>query len=110
MEPDLIEDYYQRWLADPSSVDDSWRIFFEGYELGRETRGPAGPVGRSRRGAGPGGRHAADRRLPRVWATTWPTSTRLKLNPPRETHELLEPAAFGLTEADLDRVFYNRLS
>ena len=35
----LIEDYYQRWLNDPSSVDGSWRIFFEGYDLGREPRG-----------------------------------------------------------------------
>ena len=37
----LIEDYYQRWLNDPSSVDDSWRLFFEGYELGREPAGRA---------------------------------------------------------------------
>ena len=36
----LIEDYYERWRADPSSVDASWRIFFEGFELGREP-GPA---------------------------------------------------------------------
>src|SRR5205823_14239387 len=33
----------------------------------------------------------------------------LKLSPRRPTHELLEPSAFGLTESDLDRVFYNRL-
>ena len=34
----LIEDYYERWRADPSSVDASWRIFFEGYELGARAR------------------------------------------------------------------------
>ena len=32
----LIEDYYDRWLKDPDSVDGSWRNFFEGYELGRD--------------------------------------------------------------------------
>jgi 2-oxoglutarate dehydrogenase E1 component len=31
----LIEDYYERWQSDPSSVDQSWRNFFEGYDLGR---------------------------------------------------------------------------
>ena len=35
---DLIEDYYERWRKDPDSVDGSWRIFFEGYELGRQSR------------------------------------------------------------------------
>ncbi len=34
----------------------------------------------------------------------------LKLSPRRQSHELLELSAFGLTEADLDRVFYNRVS
>ncbi len=34
----------------------------------------------------------------------------LKLKPRNKTFELLEPAAFGLTEADLNRVFYNKLS
>ena len=34
----------------------------------------------------------------------------LKLTPSRKTHELLEPSAFGLTEADLDHMFYNRVS
>src|SRR5262245_36390690 len=30
-----LEDAYQRWLRDPQSVDASWRLFFEGFELGR---------------------------------------------------------------------------
>ena len=32
----------------------------------------------------------------------------LKLNPPGQSLELLEPAAFGLTESDLDHAVYNR--
>ncbi len=31
---DLIEENYQRWEANPDSVDGSWRAFFEGFELG----------------------------------------------------------------------------
>ena len=34
----------------------------------------------------------------------------LKLEPRRVSPEHLEPAAFGLTEADLDRIFYHKLS
>ena len=37
---DLIEDYYDRWRKDPASVEESWRIFFEGYELGHQAGGP----------------------------------------------------------------------
>ncbi len=34
----------------------------------------------------------------------------LRLSPPRESHELLDLGAFGLTEADLDRTFYTKLT
>src|SRR4051812_21927356 len=39
---DLIEENHQRWRNDPASVDESWRIFFEGYELGHSGDGVAG--------------------------------------------------------------------
>ena len=29
---DAIEAAYQRWRQDPSSVEDSWRYFFEGFD------------------------------------------------------------------------------
>jgi 2-oxoglutarate dehydrogenase E1 component len=31
---DLLDEYYQRWKQDPTSVDSSWSAFFEGFELG----------------------------------------------------------------------------
>ncbi len=31
---DLIEQNYERWLKDPSSLDSGWSAFFEGFELG----------------------------------------------------------------------------
>src|SRR3954452_24470311 len=39
---DLIEENHQRWRNDPTSVDETWRIFFEGYELGHSGDGIAG--------------------------------------------------------------------
>lgn len=35
MDPDIIEDLYQKFLNDPNSVDQSWKLFFEGYEFSR---------------------------------------------------------------------------
>src|ERR1700692_2342964 len=31
---DLLDENYNRWKKDPSSVDQSWSVFFEGFELG----------------------------------------------------------------------------
>src|SRR5438876_2621177 len=31
---DAIESSYRRWQEDPAAVDESWRLFFEGFELG----------------------------------------------------------------------------
>jgi 2-oxoglutarate dehydrogenase E1 component len=33
---DAIEAQYERWRKDPQSVDPSWRLFFEGFELGQD--------------------------------------------------------------------------
>ncbi len=106
---DLIEDLYQRWLNDPSSVEASWRFFFEGYELGREPRGPAA----SSVDADTARSQAAVTRLInayREFGHYLADLDPLKLNPRLQTHELLEPAAFDLSDSDLDRVFYNRTS
>ncbi len=29
----LVEEYYQRWLDNPDSVDPTWRAFFQGFTL-----------------------------------------------------------------------------
>jgi len=31
---DFVESMHRRWLADPATVDDQWRRFFEGFDLG----------------------------------------------------------------------------
>lgn len=108
---DLIEDYHQRWRNDPASVDETWRIFFEGFELGRSGGPGQSTVSEdvqevARAQAGVTRLVDGYREIGHYLADLDP----LKLNPARETHELLEPAAFGLSEADLDRVFYNKLT
>ncbi len=46
----LVDDYYQRWLANPDSVDATWRAFFQGFTLGSDGKLPAGSTAAS---AGP---------------------------------------------------------
>jgi len=36
-EPGLIDRMYQQYLADPESVESSWRKFFEGFEFARQS-------------------------------------------------------------------------
>src|ERR1017187_7921782 len=90
----LIEDYLGRWQTDPSSVDASWRIFFEGFELGREPRGSAGDLldrDAARAQAAVPRLIDAHREFGPYLADLDP----LRLNPRRQTLDLLEPSAFG---------------
>jgi 2-oxoglutarate dehydrogenase E1 component len=99
-------------------VDESWRNFFEGFELGQVKGVAPGPVAPAANGAPEVDLDAARaqaavtrlidayREIGHYLADLDP----LRLNPPRTSHELLEPAAFGLTPDDLDRVFYNKLT
>ena len=106
---DLIEENYQRWRNDPASVDETWRIFFEGYELGQSGNGQAQSNiahDAARSQAAVTRLIDAYREIGHYLADLDP----LKLSPRRDTHELLELSAFGLSEADLDKEFFNPLS
>ncbi|HMB07520.1 MAG TPA: multifunctional oxoglutarate decarboxylase/oxoglutarate dehydrogenase thiamine pyrophosphate-binding subunit/dihydrolipoyllysine-residue succinyltransferase subunit, partial [Isosphaeraceae bacterium] len=106
---DLIEEYHQRWRNDPASVDDTWRIFFEGFELGQSGDGrPGTDVDHDAARAQAAVTRLIDayREIGHYLADLDP----LKLNPRRDSHEQLELSAFGLTADDLDKVFYHRLS
>src|SRR5713101_3482259 len=93
---DAIESAYEHWRKDPASVDESWRLFFAGFDLaaGRDCRGSEaarqGSVVRL---------IDAHRSLGHLLARLDP------LNDPPATIPLLELAEFGLEEKDLDRVF-----
>ncbi len=105
---ELIESNYQRWRDDPGSVDETWQFFFQGYDLGRTGEGRArsdADVDASQAQSAVTRLVDAYREMGHYLADLDP----LGLTPRRESHELLELASFGLSEADLDRTFYTRL-
>ncbi|HWE40137.1 MAG TPA: 2-oxoglutarate dehydrogenase E1 component [Isosphaeraceae bacterium] len=109
---EVIEENYRRWSADPAAVDASWRAFFEGFELGCAHAPPGAAAGEdggadldlARAQAGVTRLIDAYREVGHYLADLDP----LKLGR-RDSHERLDLAAFGLTDADLDRTFFTEL-
>jgi 2-oxoglutarate dehydrogenase E1 component len=93
---DVLEGLYQQWRTDPESVDEQWRLFFEGFEFGLT-----------------GAASAADTsaqigvfRLIIAYRSRGHLLARLDpLNEPPPMLPQLDLPAFGLSEADLDRTF-----
>jgi len=89
---DYIEDQHRRWLENPRSVPEDWALFFAGVEFGERRPPSAG---------GPDSAFAlvhAYREFGHLVARLDP----LGMDGP-STHPFLELAAFGLSDADLDR-------
>jgi 2-oxoglutarate dehydrogenase E1 component len=114
---ELIEANHQRWQRDPSSVDETWRAFFAGYELATKSGTESEPDAESNRQESSYFEAArlqaavtrlidGYREIGHYLADLDP----LRLNPPLDSHELLDLSAFGLSEADLDKTFYSRLT
>jgi 2-oxoglutarate dehydrogenase E1 component len=107
---DLVEEYQRRWRDDPGSVDESWRHFFEGFDLGAQSLRPeAAPYG----DAPPPAQQAVKAVTRLVDAYRELGHTLADLDPlklaRRQGDEQLDLANFDLSEADLDRDFYSRL-
>lgn len=114
---ELIEANHQRWQRDPSSVDETWRAFFAGYELATKSGTESEPDAESNRQESSyfdaARLQAAVTRLIdgyREIGHYLADLDPLRLNPPLDSHELLDLSAFGLSEADLDKTFYSRLT
>ncbi len=121
----FIEEIYEKYLINPDLIDESWRYFFDGLDLGSEeslrsssqpkaTRNVAqefnGQNGNGAKGATvlsldlSAEAKVADlinayRERGRLLANIDP------LNAPCASHQLLELSNFGLTQEDLDRTF-----
>ena len=99
----LIDEYYQRWLDNPDSVDATWRAFFQGFTLGNNgqavTRAPAGAGLDSTKQSGVYYLINAYRALGHIQAHLDPLSGRPPASPK------LSLKQFRLEEADLDTVF-----
>jgi 2-oxoglutarate dehydrogenase E1 component len=93
---DLIDAQYQRWRENPNSVDESWRIFFEGFELGR---GGGTSKGESKQQIGIVRLINTYRRSGHMFADLDPLS-----DPPADGIAA-DLGEFGFTDADMDRTF-----
>src|SRR2546425_1077612 len=99
---DYVAEQYRRYQADPTSVDERWAAFFAGFELA-SGNGEA-PATLIETAAAPGRvLDASDlvhsfRELGHLVAHLNP------LEPRPMGHRVLDPAEFGFTEADMERV------
>ena len=99
----VIEEYHQRWLDNPDSVDPTWRAFFQGFTLGSSGQTPAGaPLGAVVDSVKQSGVYYlinAYRAIGHIQAHLDPLS-----GPPPASPKL-QLKQFRLGEADLDAVF-----
>jgi len=98
-DPGVIDAQYQKYLHDPSSVDDTWRHFFKGFEFARES------YGAEEQQMLPGEFKVinlinAYRQRGHLFTKTNPVRTRRKYSP------TLALENFGLQEGDLPKTFH----
>lgn len=109
-DPKAIEALYQQFKSDPSSVDEGWKKFFEGFEFAQE-QFPMLPNGQSASGSvsqkGLGNaKEVQVRNLIHAYRTR--AHLRSKTNPVRERKDrkpILDLQYFNLSDADLDTEF-----
>lgn len=109
-EPAAIEALYRQFLADPNSVDPTWRHFFLGFDFAQRVYGEDALEPGSASGSAQGGAVAPKEfrviNLIHAYRTRGHLFT--KTNPVRARRDYspdLSIAHFGLDEADLDSVF-----
>jgi len=117
----FIEGLYADFLEDPGSVDPGWRRYFETLGMEEGLRGSArkGPRFKPRSLFNPAGGNGAGTESPSHIALQDRVDELIRgyrvrghliarfdpLGLPRENHQELEPAFYGLSEADLDQRF-----
>ncbi len=108
-DPKALEALYQQFQADPQSVDEGWKKFFEGFEFAQEAF-PMIPDGkatsRTATTSGISDKEVQVRNLIHAYRTR--AHLRSKTNPVRERKDrkpILDLQYFNLSEADLDTEF-----
>lgn len=104
----LVEEYLQRWQADPNSVDATWRAFFQGFALGADGRTLTGAPAAAPSGAGAAGvpkQSQVDSLIYHYRAVGHTAAHLNPLAPAPAPSKRLALEAFGLGEADLDTEF-----
>ncbi len=97
---DIVESFYKQWQQDPTSVDESWQQFFEGFELG-VMRAPATSADSTAQ--------TAVTRLIYEYRDVGHFLARVNpLADPPPSHPLLKLSAVGLDNSQLDKTFDTR--
>jgi 2-oxoglutarate dehydrogenase E1 component len=100
----LIEEYHQRWLDNPESVDPTWRAFFQGFTLGSNGQPPAAATASTL--ATDNLKQAHVHYLINAYRAIGHTQAHLDpLSGPPPASPKLQLSQFNLSEADLDSVF-----
>src|SRR5712671_5824473 len=89
-----IEQQYQRYRQDPTSVPEDWALFFAGFDLAEN---PARAPHRAQPSGGIFALVHAYREFGHLAASLDP------LGDSPQNHPLLDPAIYGMTAPDLDR-------
>ena len=107
-----IDENYEKWSKDPSSVSPDWASFFEGFELGfaRYQKVKTGVTGGAdSASAGESSIQSRVEALIYTYRTLGHTASRLNpLSNEKPFQALLELKEFGLTDADLDTTVSSR--
>ncbi len=113
--PEQLDELYQRYCTDPTSVDERWRIFFAGFELGAHAAPAAGPTSAGAPPApSPSASPSDDGHMPQPALGVFDLIHSYRelghlianldpLGANETTHPLLELDQFGFTDSDLDR-------
>ncbi|MDQ8202008.1 2-oxoglutarate dehydrogenase E1 component [Pelagicoccus sp. SDUM812003] len=105
---DLIDLNYEKWKADPQSVDENWRAFFEGFELALASA-PVRKTGSTAKGGASLGSASKQMNVSSlIYAYRSLGHTQAWLDPLSEkppANDDLRIEEFGLNEADLDTAF-----
>ena len=102
---DLIDQYYQRWLDHPDSVDATWRAFFEGFTLAANGATPELLPAPARSAAAALAEHRQARVDSLIFHYRSIGHLQAHLDPladPPPPHPRLTLTDFGLSDADLD--------
>lgn len=106
---DYIDQVYALYLKDPFSVEESWRYFFEGIELGESNGSLANGHSGQTDGTAKSTDLGAESKVVEL-VQTYRAYGRLMagvdpLNAPPSSHPVLELSKFGLSAQDLDQSF-----
>jgi len=110
----VLDENYEKWRRDPSSVSPDWSAFFEGFDLGyqRFQKAKAGTAGASVDVHPASGESSIQSRVEALiytYRTLGHTASKLNpLNGEKSCQPLLELKEFGLSDADLDTIVSSR--